>query len=229
MAESRHACHGWHVSTSEDAPATSRIRSVVVIAASAGGLQAISTILEALPPDFPAPIVIVLHRSPGYELLLPSIFKRRTVLPVIAAAAGETVVPGNVYVANADRHLMLDREGRFTYVDGRRIRHVFSSANPLFASAADVCGPGAIGVVLTGTGQDGTDGVQAISERGGAVIAQNRATSRCFGMPDSAIGTGAVDYVLPLEGIAPALVRLARERSGQPAAITGPPGDVQPG
>jgi two-component system chemotaxis response regulator CheB len=88
---------------------------------------------------------------------------------------------------------------------GRRIRHVHSSANPLFESAAGVLGSRVIAVVLTGGGSDATDGVQAIKLRGGMVIAQDQATSQTFGMPGSAIATGAVDYILPLDQIAPAL------------------------
>ena len=116
-------------------------------------------------------------------------------------------------IARADRHLTVTHNARFEYLDGHRIRHVLSSANPLFTSAADVFGTGAIGVVLTGTDHDGTDGVQAISGEGGLVIAQDKGTSEHFGMPRSAILTGAVHWVLPLEEIAPALVRVAKARS----------------
>lgn len=93
---------------------------------------------------------------------------------------------------------------------------MLSSANPLFASAANTFGDAAIGLVLTGTDSDATDGVQAIKERGGLVIAQDRRTSEYFDMPRSAIATGAVDLVLPLDEIAPALVRVATARSRQP-------------
>lgn len=187
---------------------------VVLMATSAGGVRAVSTILHGLPKDFPAPIVIVLHRRPSHRSLLPTILGRQTTLPVVDAVAGETLEPGTVYIARADRHLTVDPTGRFEYSNGHRIRHVLSSANPLFASAADVFGNRAIGVVLTGTDSDATDGVQAINEEGGIVIAQNKATSEHFGMPHSAIGTGAVKYVLPLEEIAPTLVRMANERAG---------------
>jgi two-component system, chemotaxis family, protein-glutamate methylesterase/glutaminase len=192
---------------------SSKPPAVVLIAASAGGVQALSTILHGLPKSFSAPIVIALHRPPGYESLLPSILKRQTALPVVEANAGEALKPGTVYIAKADQHLTVDHAGRFAYMNGHRIRHVLSSANPLFISAADVFGGGAIGVVLTGTDSDGTDGVQAISGEGGVVIAQNRATSEFFDMPRSAIHTGVVDYVLPLDEIAPALVRVVDERS----------------
>jgi len=188
-------------------------RVAVLVAASAGGVQALSTIVHGLPADFPAPIVIVQHRPAGYKSLLAEILRRRSALPVTEAIAGDTLKPGTVYLARADRHLTVTHAGRFEYLDGHPIRHVLSSANPLFTSAADVFGTGAIGIVLTGTGHDGTDGVQAISEGGGVVIAQDRATSEYFDMPRSAISTGAVNYVLPLEDIAPALVVVAKARS----------------
>jgi two-component system, chemotaxis family, protein-glutamate methylesterase/glutaminase len=108
--------------------------------------------------------------------------------------------------------LTLTDAGTFSYVDGQRINHVLSSANPLFISSAAALGTRAIAVVLTGFGSDGTDGVQSIKAGGGIVIAQDERTSEAFGMPGAAIKTGAVDYVLPLEEIAPTLVRLVNER-----------------
>jgi two-component system chemotaxis response regulator CheB len=90
-----------------------------------------------------------------------------------------------------------------------RIRHVLSSANPLFSSAAKVFGSRVIAIVLTGSDRDATNGVQTVKTRGGIVIAQDRATSKMFAMPRSAIETGCVDRVMPLEEIAPALMRLA--------------------
>jgi two-component system chemotaxis response regulator CheB len=149
--------------------------------------------------------------------MLVPILERRTVLPVTEAFEGEMLEPGTVYVARPDQHLTLTDAGRLAYHDGRRIRHVLSSANPLFTTAADAFGTGAIGVVLTGFGRDGTDGVQAIKRRGGVVIAQNEPTSERFDMPRSAISTGAVDYILPLEEIAATLVRLATGQSGRPS------------
>ena len=195
--------------------------AVVLIAASAGGVQALSTILHGLPKEFPAPIVVVQHRPARHRSLLVKILEKRTVLPVINAVDGETLEAGTVYVARADQHLTVTNNGRFAYSDGHRIRNVLSSANPLFASAANTFGAGAIGLVLTGMDSDGTDGLQAIKEHGGVVIVQDRATSAHFDMPRSAISTGAVDYILPLEEIAPALRRVTRARS----SVTSAPGE----
>ena len=188
--------------------------AIVVIGASAGGIQALSTVLQGLPGEFPAPVVIVQHRPATGKSHLVSILERRTVLPVVEAADGEALKPGCVYIARPDQHLTVTSAGCFAYSNGRRVHHLLSAATPLFASAAESFGPGAIGVVLTGYGRNGTDGVQAIKGHGGVVIAQDQATSEHFGMPRAAIVTGAVDYVLPLEEIAPALVRVATQRSG---------------
>ncbi|HEY7288534.1 MAG TPA: chemotaxis protein CheB [Vicinamibacterales bacterium] len=187
--------------------------AVVVIGASAGGIEALSTILGGLPKDFPAPIVVVQHRSPTTASLLVPILGRRSTMPVVDALEGESLKAGVVYVARPDQHLKLTDTGGFLYVDGHRIHHVLSSATSLFESAAQIYGIGAIGVVLTGYGRNGTDGVQAIKQGGGVVIAQDLETSRHFDMPRSAIATGAVDYILPVEEIAPALVRVATARA----------------
>ncbi|HEX6909930.1 MAG TPA: chemotaxis protein CheB [Longimicrobium sp.] len=185
---------------------------VVVIAASAGGLKVLKTILAGLPADFPVPIVIVQHRTTALPNLAAKVLGRAGPLPATMADEGEVLRPGTVYVAPPDRHLVLDAERRITLMDGRRIRFVLSSANPLFESAAGALNRGVIGVVLSGYGADGTDGVQAIKARGGVVIAQDPATAAHGGMPSSAIRTGAVDYVVPAEEIAPLLLRLVHGR-----------------
>ena len=181
---------------------------VVVIVASAGGVPALMTLLSQLPGTFPAPIVIVQHRPTTRESLLLQVLVRATPLHVVEAKENDRLEPGTVYVARPDLHLTISRHRHVHYCDGQRIRHVLSSANPLFVSSAEAFGPGTIGVVLTGTGSDGTDGVQAIKRRGGVVIAQDQHTSKFFSMAASAIATGAVDYVLPLDEIAPMLRRL---------------------
>jgi len=201
----------------EDRPAT-KSQAVVVIGASMGGIEALSTILRDLPVDFPVPIVVVQHRPPRTDSWLVPILQRCTKMPVVEASEGDLLKAGVVYVARADQHATLTDAGRVAYHNGRRVHFLLSSATPLFESAAVIYGVGAIGVVLTGYGRNGTDGVQAIQRHGGIVIAQDKATSKQFGMPGSAIATGAVEYVLPLEDIAPALVRVAKARSGQSGA-----------
>ena len=187
--------------------------TVVVIGASAGGIDALSTLLAGLPPDFPAPVIIVQHRAPKAGSLLISILARRSRLPVSEAESGGAIVPGTVYIARSDMHLTITNDRHFAYTDGHPIRHVLSSINPLFMSSAAVFGTQAIAVVLSGAGHDGTDGVQAVKAQGGIVIAQDEATAAQFGMPASAIASGVVDFVLPIQDIAPALVDLVAARN----------------
>jgi two-component system, chemotaxis family, protein-glutamate methylesterase/glutaminase len=182
---------------------------IVTIAASAGGVLALRRLLSALPSDFPLPVVIVQHRMVHTPDLLPRVLGRTCRLPVELARAGERPLPGRVYIAPADRHLVVGSDYRFAMTDGRKIHYVRSSADPLFASAAVVSGGRVLAVILTGGDSDGSDGVLAVKAAGGIVIAQDAATSECFSMPQSAIRTGAVDFILPLDEIGPMLVTLA--------------------
>jgi two-component system chemotaxis response regulator CheB len=181
--------------------------SVVVIAASVGGLAAISSILAALPREFPAAIVIVQHRAPEPSIVLESLLSRVTPLVVKAAETGDLMPAGMVYVAPPDAHMLI--EGFFlTLSHAPKVRFSRPSADLLFLSAAEHLASRLIAVVLTGANGDGTDGIKAIKHMGGMVIAQDEATSVNFTMPKSAIETGDVDYVLPISEIGPALVAL---------------------
>lgn len=186
------------------------------IAASAGGLEALRPILRSLAPDLPAAIAVVLHRPPGHVGDLLNILGRSTPWPVGLAGQGQAIEPRHVYLAPSESHLTVTPEQRFLCRDGTRIRFVRSSANPLFDSAARVFEGRVIAVVLSGSGADATDGVQAVKARGGIVIAQEPATAPQSSMPESAIRTGAVDYVLPVEAIGPALNDLVH---GRPVSV----------
>lgn len=183
---------------------------LVVMAASAGGVHALREILGGLPADFPVPVAIVQHRSANPPNMLAKVLGRFSPLAIKTAEEGETMRPGTVYLAPPDFHLYVQRGGVCHLSDGRRIRYLRSSANPLFDSAADTFKGRVIAVVLTGTDSDATDGVQSVKAQGGMVIAQDEATSQAFGMPGSAIATGCVDQVLPLGEIGPTLCRLTQ-------------------
>jgi two-component system chemotaxis response regulator CheB len=187
---------------------------LVVIAASAGGIPAIGTVLRGLPPQLPAAVVIVQHRSARVESILEQILTRRAHLPVMSAVHDASIEAGRIYVARADLHLTITPGRRFAYIDGTRVNYVLSSANPLFQSAAQAFQNRVIGVVLTGGGSDATDGVQAVKQHGGIVIVQDPETAESRGMPTAAIRAGVADYVLPLATIAPTLVAIV---SGLPA------------
>jgi two-component system chemotaxis response regulator CheB len=186
---------------------------LIVMAASAGGIEAVRTILAGLPDDFPAPIVVLQHRSPDREGALEAVLRAATRLPVRMAAQGDPIQAPGVYVARADSHLTITPEERFLYREGTRIRFVRASANPLLESAARVLAGRVIAVVLSGSGTDATDGVQAVEAHGGVVIAQDELSSFAWGMPESAIQAGAVDYVLPVDAIAPALGSIVHRRA----------------
>jgi two-component system chemotaxis response regulator CheB len=185
-----------------------RPRQVVALAASAGGLPALTEILVALPAGFPAPVLIVQHLDPLHRSWLAEILARRTLLRVIQAKGGERLAAGMVYIAPPGHHLLVSREGELALSDTGRIHFVRPSADVLFTSLAESWGSGAIAVVLTGTGSDGADGVRAVKSRGGTVIVQDEASARFAGMPHAAIHTGTADRVLPLGAIAAALIDL---------------------
>ncbi len=138
---------------------------------------------------------------------MPQVIGRHAPLPVVHAQEGAQLESGHIYLAPPDRHLLVKR-GTLTLTDTELVNFVRPSADLLFESVAAAYGARAIAVVLTGSGHDGALGVTAIKQRGGTVLAQDEATSEFFGMPSAAIKTGAVDFILPLDEIAPKLVTL---------------------
>lgn len=180
---------------------------IVVIAASAGGVVAVGNLLSGLPANFRVPILIVQHRDKTPSIL-ESIFRRQTRLSVVEVTGGNTLIAGTVFVAPADHHLLLDTTGVLRLSDSAKVHHVRPAADPLFVSVADFCRERTIGVVLTGYGVDGSDGVEAIGKMGGYVITQEPTTSEAPGMPSAAIQTGYVSAILPLNEIGPALLDL---------------------
>jgi two-component system chemotaxis response regulator CheB len=181
---------------------------VVAIAASAGGLTAISQLLSSLPADFPAAIVVVQHLDPHHRSLMAEILSRTTSLQVKQAGAGDLIKPGTVYVAPPNQHLLVNPDSSLSLTQSELVHFVRPSADLLFESVAASQKERAIAVVLTGTGSDGSMGVQAIKKMGGKVIVQSEESAEFTGMPIAAIHTKSVDYVLPLNEIAPTLVKL---------------------
>ncbi|OLC24401.1 MAG: chemotaxis protein CheB [Chloroflexi bacterium 13_1_40CM_65_17] len=181
---------------------------IVAIAASAGGLNALTRILSTLPATFNAGIVVVQHLDPRHRSLMAEIIGRRSSLPVRQAVAGSHIKAGHVYLAPPDRHLLINRDGSVSLTQTELVNFVRPSADLLFESVAASYGERAIAVVLTGSGRDGSIGVTAIKQRGGTVIAQDEDTSEFFSMPSAAIRTGVVDFVLPLDEISTALLNL---------------------
>lgn len=191
-------------------PETAR---VIALAASAGGLQALGEVLEGLPPMIRAAVLIVQHLDPHRPSHLASILGRRSGLPVRQAADHDHMAQGCAYVAPPGAHLTVTPDGELLLSDRPPLHFVRPSADHLFESMADSFGPRAIAVVLTGMGLDGASGAQAIRQRGGTVIVQDKATSAFFGMPGAAIAAGEVDRILPLREIPLTLAELAGVRA----------------
>ncbi|MFD9904424.1 chemotaxis protein CheB [Streptomyces sp. NPDC059063] len=187
-------------------PAADATYAVVAIASSAGGIHGLRVLLGELGPDLPVPVLIVQHLDPRHRTVIAEVLSRRTPLNVKLAEQDERAEPGTIYIAPPDRHLLVGADGTLTLSSSALVHFVRPSADLLFESVAGAYGPRAIACVLTGTGSDGAMGAEAVKTRGGTVIAQDPETAEFRSMPEAAVGTGAVDFVLPLEEIA-AVVR----------------------
>jgi two-component system chemotaxis response regulator CheB len=181
---------------------------VVACGSSAGGLNALSELLSRLPADFPAALVVVQHLDPRHRSLMADILARRTRMRVKQAEDGERLEAGTVYIAPPNRHLLVNPDGRLALSESELVHFLRPSADLLFESVAAAFRDRAIAVVLSGTGKDAAMGVTAVKSMGGTVIAQDPKTAEFPGMPAEALDTGHVDFVLPLEEIADALVTL---------------------
>jgi two-component system, chemotaxis family, protein-glutamate methylesterase/glutaminase len=180
----------------------------VAIGASAGGVQALRTLLAALPADLPAAVLVVLHLDPRTRSVLPAILKAVTPLRVGDVHEDSMVERGTVYVAIPDRHLLVVN-GCTRLGESAPVRFARPSVDVLFESVALGWSGAAIGVLLTGTGVDGAAGMSFVKRAGGCTIVQDPHDAEYGGMPQAAIDTGLIDAVLPLAAIAPAIVRAA--------------------
>jgi two-component system chemotaxis response regulator CheB len=205
LATARQPDRSWH---NQDAGF-----DVVAMAASAGGLRALNRILAELPSDFPVPVVVVQHISPYEPSLLADILARRTALQVKQGRDGDLLRPATVYVPVPARHMLVRADGTPSVFQAAPIQYVRPSADLLLESVSRTFGGRAVAVVLTGMGQDGANGIQAVRREGGFVIAQDAATAEHSDMPYAAIETRMVDLVLPLHHIGFAL-RLLVEGAG---------------
>jgi two-component system, chemotaxis family, protein-glutamate methylesterase/glutaminase len=181
---------------------------VIAIAASSGGLAALSEVLRTLPATLPAAILVLQHLAPDQRSHLTEILADRTALAVRQAAQGMRLAHGTVYVAPPGAHLLVGGDGRLVLSQLPPLHWCRPSADRLFASVGARYGPGAIAVVLTGYGVDGAEGAQVLRRLGGIVLVQDDATSTCPEMPRAARRAGDVDRVLPLGDIAAELETL---------------------
>jgi two-component system chemotaxis response regulator CheB len=186
------------------APAPRQV-DIAAVAASTGGPAALATILGALPGAAPVPILVVQHIASGFQQGLVAWLDSISPLSVRLARAGEPLRAGEVLVGPPDVHLGVTGGGRVALSTDPPIGGHRPSASYLFRSVARAYPGSAIGVVLTGMGDDGVAGLRALKDAGGLVLAQDEATSVVYGMPGQAVATGVVDRVLPVDRIAGAL------------------------
>jgi two-component system chemotaxis response regulator CheB len=181
---------------------------IVVVGASAGGVEALIQLTKALPADFPAPIFVTIHIPPDSPSILPEILKRHGRLDARHAQDGMLYKAGTIYIAPPDHHMLIGSDRMVRLDRGPRENRHRPAIDPLFRSAAVAAGPAAIGAVLTGALDDGTAGLIAIKQCGGVAIVQDPADAAYRTMPQSAIENVDVDYVLPLRDIPGKLVDL---------------------
>ncbi|NEQ38381.1 MAG: chemotaxis-specific protein-glutamate methyltransferase CheB [Okeania sp. SIO3I5] len=182
-------------------PQSSKIIKILAIGASTGGPQALKTILNNLPSTFPIPIICVQHISNGFLNGLINWLASVCQLPVKIAISGELPQAGTIYFPPERHHLELDNRGKFVCSKTPAIGGHCPSITVTFNSVANFYGSFSAGVLLTGMGRDGADGMQAIAQAGGLTIAQDEASSIIFGMPKEAIALGAAQYILSINDI----------------------------
>lgn len=184
-------------------------RTIIVLGASAGGVQALAKVLSTLPADVPAAVAIVLHSGPGSPHLLADIWNEHSTLPVAYASEDEQLEEGRVYVAPPDRHLEVDDQGRLHLTDGPPLHHSRPSVDRLFETAVKAFGSRTIGVILTGGDGDGAAGMRAIHAAGGIGVVQEPSDAKDPSMPLTTLRTDHPRYCLPLREIGARLGELS--------------------
>jgi two-component system, chemotaxis family, protein-glutamate methylesterase/glutaminase len=191
-------------------PKTKQKVEVVAVASSTGGPNALATFIPALPKGFPLPVVLVQHMPPLFTQLLAERLDATSPVRVVEGTDGMPLEPGTVYIAPGGHHMETMRDGatyRLRLHDGPQENCCRPAADVLFRSTVKCFGAGVLGVVLTGMGQDGMLGSQAIHAAGGQVLAQDEATSVVWGMPRAVAEAGLAQAVLPLEELGKEVVR----------------------
>ena len=187
---------------------TARDVRVLAIGASTGGPQAVATLLSELPADLPSAVVVVQHMADGFIEGLASWLDDMCALPVSVGASGRRLQPGTVTVAPSGLNLIVHKELRVTTEEPPRSQYHVPGIDATFSSIADVVGPRAVGVLLTGMGRDGASGLKRMRDVGAFTIAQDEATCAVYGMPAAAMSIGAVDRQLPLGEVGSAVRQL---------------------
>jgi len=185
-------------------------RDVVVVGASAGGVEALRSFVAGLPEEVPAAIVVVLHLPAGGTSVLPMILSRAGPVPAVAATDGTELLPGRIFVAPPDHHVLLTGQ-RLRLSNGPTENGHRPAVDVLFRSAAESLGPRVVGVVLSGVLDDGAAGLVTIASRGGVTMVQDPADALYRGMPENALRLVRADHILPSGKMGPVIAELALE------------------
>jgi two-component system chemotaxis response regulator CheB len=185
----------------------------IVIGVSAGGLEALKTILPELPGDFPSPIIVVQHRHPFSDDSLEKAMNDLCKVNVQQINDKTSILPGSVYFAPPNYHVMIEEDMTFSLTLDAAVNFSRPSIDVLFESAADVFGEHLIGIVLTGANKDGSEGLLQVKKKGGLAIVQDPETAAVDAMPLAAIAATKVDYILKLDLIAEMLVHLFNKKT----------------
>lgn len=183
---------------------------VVTIGSSTGGPRALEEIIPRLPRNLPSAVLVAQHMPHGFTAAMARRLDALSAVEVREAADDDLITCGTVLIGPGGKHLVVRKRGRVAVMDGPPLWGVRPAADTLMASAAKTFGPSCIGVILTGMGQDGAEGIAAIHRAGGKTIAQDESTSVIYGMPKAAVATGAVDISISLPMIASSIARLSR-------------------
>jgi two-component system chemotaxis response regulator CheB len=218
VAVIRHV-RGRHRPQSWSPPSLGSVTPVhlIAIGSSTGGPQVIHRLLAELPKDFPAPIAIVQHINPSFAESLAQWLDAASPLTVRLAKEGDRFLPGEVLIAPPEQHLTVNQRGRVSLKGGGPRDGHIPSASALLESAGLFYGPGTVGVVLTGMGSDGAEGLATVKRQGGRTLAQSKESCVVFGMPAAAIALGCVDHVISAEELSNTLMRLAKGLPAQPS------------
>lgn len=193
-------------------PSKMSLPKLVAVGVSTGGPAALAAVLPQFPTDFPLPILVVQHMPPLFTKFLAERLNANCRLPVEEARHGESVTAGKILIAPGDFHMKIEPAGGIGQVQLDQSPHQNScrpAVDALFLSAAETYGGAVMAVVLTGMGQDGLRGAQVLKARGASILAQDQATSVVWGMPGAVVAAGLADRVLPLDQIAPEILRRA--------------------
>ncbi|MDF7820051.1 chemotaxis protein CheB [Runella sp. MFBS21] len=174
---------------------------VVVIGGSSGSLEVLLELLPDLPSPMPFVLIVVVHRKNSNDSSLADLFSYKTSLPIQEVEDKDVIEKGHIYLAPADYHLLLEKNGFFSLDDSEKVNYSRPALDVTFESVADVCGRSSVAILLSGANADGTQGLKAIQKAGGVTVVQKPDTAKVPFMPQQAINQGVADWILDIPQI----------------------------